>query len=268
MSLAAERTHSRPGGTPGQAAPGRVPGGRGRLGSLLLAAGLVLALATAADVASGVAQQQQLDQAWRQWRQTHIVPAHPQPPDPAWLHPVDGVDFDLAVPKLGYAAAVGEGVSAPSLAAGPGHYPAMAWPGQPGNVGVAAHNGYWLHFDQLQPGDLVLLQTRWGDFRYRVVGRRVVWPSDRSVLVATPDDRLTLTTCWPLWAGAFARQRLVITAIQVWPAPAQAAVAAPAGSGATPGGGDQPGSLLAIAGAGLLATGGALFLKRGYLSRY
>jgi hypothetical protein len=31
--------------------------------------------------------------------------------------------------------------------------------------------------------------------------------------------RLTLTTCWPLWAGAFATQRYVIFAIQVSPAP-------------------------------------------------
>jgi len=52
---------------------------------------------------------------------------------------------------------------------------------------------------------------------YLVAGSQVVEPTDRSVLVPTHDRRLTMTTCWPLWAGAFASQRLVVTAIQVTP---------------------------------------------------
>jgi sortase A len=192
------------------------------LGSTL--AGAALLLATAANFATGLVQEHQLDQTWLQWRATNPIPARPEAPNPAWLHPVDGVDFAISVPRLNYFAAVREGVGSDTLASGPGHYPGMAWPGQPGNVAVAAHNIYWIHFNDLQKGDLIILQTRWGDFRYEVTGKRIVWPDDTTVLVPTPDDRLTLTTCWPLWAGAFATQRLIISAEQVFPDPSHGGV--------------------------------------------
>ena len=46
----------------------------------------------------------------------------------------------------------------------------------------------------LRSGDVIVLETRWGDFRYQVTGKRLVWPDDLTVLVPTPDDRLTLTS--------------------------------------------------------------------------
>jgi len=134
------------------------------------------------------------------------------PPPPALARPLGGVDFRLRVPRLGYRALVREGVAPDVLFAGPGHYPETRWPGQPGNVGVAAHNVYWLRFDRLAPGDELILDTRYGSFRYRVTGSRVVDPADRSVLADTPGHRLTLTTCWPLWAGQLAPSRLAIFA--------------------------------------------------------
>jgi sortase A len=85
-------------------------------------------------------------------------------------------------------------------------------------VGVAAHNVYWENFPNLKPGDEIDLQTRYGNYRYRVTGSRIVNPSDKTVLIPSADGyHLTLTTCWPLWAGAFATQRFVIFTDQVWP---------------------------------------------------
>ena len=81
---------------------------------------------------------------------------------------------------------------------------------------MAAHNVYWLRFDQLRPGDDVALDTRYGTFHYRVTGTRVVSPADRSVLAAIPGrPRLVLTTCWPLWAGQLAPDRLAVFATAV-----------------------------------------------------
>jgi LPXTG-site transpeptidase (sortase) family protein len=189
------------------------------MGLGLVVVGSALLLATVANFAAGLLQEHQLDQNWLQWRAANHVPARPEAPNPAWLHPVNGVDFAISVPKLKYFAAVREGVGSETLASGPGHYPQMQWPGQQGNVAVAAHNIYWIRFNDLEKGDQIILQTRWGDFRYQVTGKRIVWPDDLTVLVPTSDDRLTLTTCWPLWAGAFATQRLIITAEQVYPEP-------------------------------------------------
>ena len=129
--------------------------------------------------------------------------------------PVNGVAFSMDIPALRYRATVLEGVDYGVLNRGPGHYPTTSWPGQEGTVGIAAHNVYWMSFAQLKPGDLVEIQTRRGLFIYRITGSRVTEPTDRTVLVNSPEHRLALTTCYPLWAGAFATQRLVFFATQL-----------------------------------------------------
>lgn len=185
---------------------------------LFIAAGVLLIVSFFYANSLGVAEQQRLDQQWRQ----HVVVPQTVPPkiDPSLQQPVNGVDFAVDVPKLNYFAAVREGISSGVLYSGPGHYPDTPWPGNAGTVGVAAHNVYWINFPELKVGDEVDLQTRYGLYRYRVTGFRIVDPSDRTVLV--PDSggyHLTLTTCWPLWAGAFATQRYVIFTDQYYPAP-------------------------------------------------
>jgi sortase A len=165
----------------------------------------------------GVREQQHLNQVW-----SGEIRARPPatPVDPALKQPVNGVDFAIRIPKLDYYAAVKEGVSAGVLYASPGHYPTTVWPGDPGMVGVAAHNVYWINFPQLTKGDEIDVETRYGIYRYRVTGSEIVNPDNRSVMVPGANGfHLTLTTCWPLWAGAFATQRYVIFTDQVWPVP-------------------------------------------------
>jgi len=67
-------------------------------------------------------------------------------------------------------------------------------------------------------GDEVDLETRYGTFRYAVTGTRVVQPDDRTIVVQGPGRHLTLTTCWPTWAGAFATRRFIIFTDQTYPA--------------------------------------------------
>jgi sortase A len=196
----------------GAALPRRAPraGRAGRLiGLLLIAAGLVMVLYWASDFVAA-ALRQRGDQA--RWEQL-LASGGDQHGSPGTLaHPVDGIDFRLQVPRLGYSAIVREGVGLDVLATGPGHYPSTGWPGQSGNVGVAAHNVYWIQFSELRPGDSLVLQTRYGTFRYQMSASQIVTPDDTSVLQARQDRQLTLTTCWPLWAGQFANRRLVIFA--------------------------------------------------------
>ncbi|HEY1455604.1 MAG TPA: class D sortase [Candidatus Dormibacteraeota bacterium] len=186
-----------------------------------LIAGLLLLGTFAYGMWHGVSTQQRLTQQWRAdlGPNPYKVPAS-KVIDPSLQRPIHGVDFAINVPRLGYYAAVKEGVDSGVLYAGPGHYPTTMWPGQPGTVGVAAHNVYWINFPQLAKGDEIDLETRYGTYRYHVTGSEIVNPDNRTVLVPDSDGyHLTLTTCWPLWAGAFATQRYVIFTDQFWPIP-------------------------------------------------
>jgi sortase A len=180
-------------------------------GVLISCLGLVLLAAWLLPLGLGQWRQHQADVRWETFDAAAGRP--PTEPPPARLaRPIDGSDFRLRIPRLGYRAIVREGVGPDALLGGPGHYPGTPWPGQRGDVALAAHNIYWLRFDQLRRGDLVILDTRYGSFRYRVTGSRIVGPDDRSVLAGAPGQGLTLTTCWPLWAGELATSRLAIFA--------------------------------------------------------
>jgi sortase A len=195
--------------------PRRAPRGRRwarRLGLALMAAGLLMVLYWASDFVAAGLRQRGDEARWEQLLAGAPARTGSQGVPAELARPVDGIDFRLRVPKLGYTAIVREGVGLDVLATSPGHYPATVWPGQPGNVGVAAHNAYWIQFSQLQPGDQLAVDTRYGSYSYRVTGSRIVTPDDSSVLRPAPDRQLTMTTCWPLWAGQFANRRLVIFA--------------------------------------------------------
>jgi sortase A len=197
----------------------------------LIVLGLVTCLVPAGLVAYGMWQESQLTQSWDRSVSTRPsgdppgptagaeqptgAPAVPAASPPAASPPAASPPaFALRVPKIGYYAAVREGISMDLLATGPGHYPSTAMPGAPGLVAVAAHNTFWIPFGQLGPGDTVILETRSGRFTYRITGTRVVNPDDRTVLASTSRPSLVLTTCWPLWAGNLANQRLAIFAQQ------------------------------------------------------
>jgi sortase A len=208
-----------------RALPAAVRGRRARrlhpftlLWTLCLVVGLVMLANFGYGMWKGVSDQQHLNTVWNGQVSTPKPP--PKGVDPNIKRPVDGVDFAIRIPKLGYFAAIKEGIGSGVLYASPGHYPTTRWPGEAGTVGVAAHNVYWINFPQLTRGDEVDLETRYGLYRYRVVSAEIVNPDNRTALVTDVNGyHLTLTTCWPLWAGAFATQRYVIHTDQVWPVP-------------------------------------------------
>jgi LPXTG-site transpeptidase (sortase) family protein len=201
--------------TPRAASPSAVNARRARFDPLratallFITAGVLLIVSFFYESSLAVDDQHRLDQAWQ--TEVFVPPVPPKTVDPSLKHPVGGVDFAISIPKLHYFAAVKEGITATVLYSGPGHYPQTHWPGDPGTVGVAAHNVYWIDFPKLTSGDEIDIQTRYGVYKYHVTGSRIVDPNDRTVLI--PDAlgyHLTLTTCWPLWAGAFATKRYVI----------------------------------------------------------
>jgi sortase A len=86
-----------------------------------------------------------------------------------------------------------------TMAFGPGHVPGTAAPGAPGHTVLTGHRDTAFRFLRaLAAGDeLRVLAPGGAERRYAVVETRVVDAGDTWVLHETPDDRLTLVTCYP-----------------------------------------------------------------------
>jgi sortase A len=67
----------------------------------------------------------------------------------------------------------------------------------------------------IQVHDIILLSTRWGEYRYRVVSSRVVGPHEVEVLDATSEEVLTLVTCHPFYLVGPAPNRFIVRAERV-----------------------------------------------------
>lgn len=199
----------------------RVIGGVGRT---LIAAGLLILLFVAYQLwGTGLAEARSQSKLTKQFRQVLAqplpAPAVPVPgapdarPTPPAAPEGEAVAI-IKIPKIGVEKAVVEGVGLSDLKKGPGHYPTTPMPGEPGNSAIAGHRTTYgapfYSLDELEVGDPILVTTRQGRFRYEVSESKVVSPKETSVLEATDDNRLTLTTCNPRFSAA---QRLIVVAL-------------------------------------------------------
>ena len=140
----------------------------------------------------------------------------PEPGDPV---------FRIEIPKIelnddkGFI--VVEGVDEVALQKGPGHYASCgpgferpfctefpeAWPGEKGRVIISGHRTTYkapfLHVDELDRGDEIFIDTKWGDFTYEVTEQRSVLPNDLTVVREIDEDaELVLTTCDPPYSAS------------------------------------------------------------------
>jgi sortase A len=119
----------------------------------------------------------------------------------------------LTIPRIGLSAVVLEGTSPHSLLLGPAHMSGSAIPGTPGNAVIAGHRDtFFRHVHSLRPGDNIYILRAGKDYRYIVVKRKIVEPTDLSVLRSTKDGELTLITCYPTHVIGPAPERLIIIA--------------------------------------------------------
>lgn len=117
----------------------------------------------------------------------------------------------LVIPKIDLEAIVLEGTDRQQLLAGPGHLTDTVSPGEAGNAVITAHRDtFFRHIFELEKGDEINVQRDGRVFRYEVTGKKVVPPTDLSVLHATPDAQLTLITCYPIYYIGPAPDRLVV----------------------------------------------------------
>jgi sortase A len=122
----------------------------------------------------------------------------------------------LNAPSVRLSATVLEGSDDGTLARGAGHIEETAFPGQPGNIGIAGHRDTTFRaVRDLKVGDPLELTTSDAVYRYRITKTLIVEPED--VWVLDPGDRptLTLVTCYPFTFIGHAPHRYIIQAVQV-----------------------------------------------------
>jgi sortase A len=125
----------------------------------------------------------------------------------------------LMIPRLGYDEIVLQGATPRTLAFGPARLLSGAEVGAPGNLVLAGHRTSWFRpLEAIRRGDEIELQ--WYDIgrkqlrerRYAVTEIRVVNPDELDLLGPTPDDELTLLTCYPFGRGPGSPKRFVVRA--------------------------------------------------------
>ena len=122
----------------------------------------------------------------------------------------------LSIPRLHLRAIVREGAGESSLSLALGHIPHTALPGQIGNIGVAGHRDtIFRGLRGIRKNDLILIETRHGNFAYRVEGTEIVKPDDVAVLHPGHIPELTLVTCYPFYYVGSAPDRFIVKARQV-----------------------------------------------------
>jgi sortase A len=156
----------------------------------------------------------------RAWEQS-VQSGRPHAPWPwADTHPIGR----LRIPRLGYDEIVLDGATPRTLAFGPARLFSEAGIGEPGNVVLAGHRTSWFKpLEGVKEGDAIQLQ--WFDTRrarlqertYVVTAIRIVEPEEVALLGPTPDDALTLVTCYPFGRRPNSPQRFIVRALPLGP---------------------------------------------------
>ena len=123
------------------------------------------------------------------------------------------LDGLLRIPALHLSAPVEEGTGDQELNVAVGHNRSSARPGTAGTSVFLAHDvSYFVHLDQLRPGDRVVYQSACNTVTYTVTGRRIVEQGTPVPVTATPT--MVLDTCYPPNALFFTSKRLLVDATE------------------------------------------------------
>lgn len=119
----------------------------------------------------------------------------------------------VSIPKINLDLIVVEGTNHRALRLGPGHLDNTPLPGDVGNSVISAHRDtFFRHIYELAKGDDIQIRRSGRTYTFQVMGKKIVQPDDLSVIRNTPDTRLTLITCYPIYYIGPAPKRLIVTA--------------------------------------------------------
>ena len=119
----------------------------------------------------------------------------------------------IVIPAIKVDALVVEGDDWEALKKGAGHHAGSANPGQRGNLVISGHDDVFgeifRYIGDLKADDEVIIYSQQAKFTYTVKNKRIVEPTEVSVLQQTTEPALTLITCYPYLVDT---QRMVVFA--------------------------------------------------------
>ena len=178
---------------------------RQRLSAALILIGLALLGYVGSEYWAMHSEQQALHRRWE---------AQQQPQATAAFNRAAAEDDGLtrvSIPRIGLDVIVVEGTNHRALRLGPGHLKETPAPGEAGNSVISAHRDtFFRHIYELTKGDEIQVRRSGHTYAFEVTGKKIVKPDDLSVLKNTPDARLTLITCYPIYYIGPAPERLVV----------------------------------------------------------
>ncbi|MEN1967652.1 class D sortase [Lentibacillus sp. N15] len=123
----------------------------------------------------------------------------------------------LHIPKLDSDLPIVEGTDEDELEKGVGHYKGTAYPQQRDQIVLSGHRDtVFRRMGELEIGDILTMQLPYGDFSYEIVHTKIVDADDRTVISSTsPNEELTVTTCYPFSYIGDAPERYIIKALPV-----------------------------------------------------
>ena len=107
----------------------------------------------------------------------------------------------IVIPAIHVDARVVEGDAWEQLKKGAGHHIGTANPGERGNCVISAHDDIYgeifRDLNKLELEDEIVVYAGAQPYRYKVVSKRIIEPTQVEVMDPTPDPVLTLITCYP-----------------------------------------------------------------------
>lgn len=120
----------------------------------------------------------------------------------------------LSIPRLDSELPIIEGTHEDELAQGVGHYGGTSYPLQNDQIVLSGHRDtVFRRMGELELGDILTVQMPYGDVSYEITDLQIVDADDRSIIVPTGEEVLTVTTCYPFSYVGSAPNRYIITAL-------------------------------------------------------
>ena len=124
----------------------------------------------------------------------------------------------LKISKIGVNAPISFGDTQEILEKSVGHYAGSYFVGENGSVILMGHN-YKYNFSrcgELKNGDIIEVQTDYGDFFYKIYNSEIVLDTDGEKLeIQNNEERLMIYTCYPFHNSSYTEYRYVIFAKKI-----------------------------------------------------